>query len=139
MKRKDFYIIALFVAIAGAMLIFFSPRGNPPAQNADTYLRVQVGRETVQVIPLNEKKQVTIDQKNGRINVIQTDINAAHMFSSTCKNQQCVHQGTVSLSNRDSRALYNQIICLPNQVILELLTREEAIAQELLSKDGTLP
>ena len=51
------------------------------------------------------------------------------MLSSTCKNQQCIHQGVVSLANRDSRALYNQIICLPNQVILELLTPEEAAAE----------
>lgn len=139
MKRKDFYLIALLVAVAGTMLLFFNPRGKAPAANAATYLRVQVGKETTQVIPLNEKKQVTVEQEDGKINVIQADQDAAYMLSSTCKNQQCIHQGVVSLANRDSRALYNQIICLPNQVILELLTQEEALTQELIKQEVVQP
>ena len=36
-------------------------------------------------------------------------------------------QGTVTLENRDERILYNMIICLPNQVMLELYTPEEVL------------
>lgn len=140
MKRKDFYMMGLFLLIAGALLFFFKPgRNAPPVKDATSYLRVQVGNETDQVIPLNESRQVTVRQEDGKVNVIQIDENAAHMFSSTCKNQECVHQGTVTLDNRDSRALYNMIICLPNKVLLELLTTEEAVTQGYLPDQGNTP
>ena len=36
-------------------------------------------------------------------------------------------QGEVSLSNREERLLGNMIICLPNQVTLQLYSRDELI------------
>ena len=50
------------------------------------------------------------------------------MMFSTCDNQLCVHQGQVSLDNRDLRALYNQIACLPNEVLLEVLDEHEVMS-----------
>ena len=57
------------------------------------------------------------------------------MHSSSCDNQDCVEQGVVSLENRSKRVLQNMVICLPNQVTLELYTAEE-ITQLLLSMAG---
>ena len=37
-----------------------------------------------------------------------------------------MQQVEVTLENRDSRVLANMIICLPNEVILEVLTPAEA-------------
>ncbi len=51
-----------------------------------------------------------------------------YMESATCENQDCVHQGMVTLENRESRALTNWILCLPNQVALALYTPEEILA-----------
>ena len=53
------------------------------------------------------------------------------MESSNCDNQDCVGQGEVTLENRDSRILFNMVICLPHRLTLELLTREEAEARLL--------
>lgn len=47
------------------------------------------------------------------------------MESSTCENQDCVEQGTVTFDNLNSRILGRFIICLPNYVTLELFTPEE--------------
>ena len=44
------------------------------------------------------------------------------MKESNCTNQDCVHQGDVTLQNIASRPLANQIICLPHKVVLELVT-----------------
>jgi hypothetical protein len=49
------------------------------------------------------------------------------MEDSTCENHDCVEQGMVTLENRDERILSNMIICLPNQVTLQLFTPEELL------------
>ena len=60
-------------------------------------------------------------------NLLHLTPEGVYMESSTCANQDCVHQGTVTLENRNERVLYNMIICLPNQVTLQLLTPEEVL------------
>ena len=67
-----------------------------------------------------------VEQGSGRVNVIHTTENSIVMHSSSCENQDCVDQGVVSLENRDSRVLGSLIVCLPNEVILELVSAEEA-------------
>lgn len=46
------------------------------------------------------------------------------MHSASCKNQDCVHQGDVTLDNYNNRVLNNWIICLPNQVTIELVAED---------------
>lgn len=58
-------------------------------------------------------------------NILRLTPEGFYMESSTCKNQNCVQQGIVTLENRDERALQNCVICLPNQVMAELYTAEE--------------
>ncbi len=45
---------------------------------------------------------------------------SVHMDYSSCENQLCVQQGSVSAKNRFFRALGSQIVCLPNRVMIEL-------------------
>ena len=90
------------------------------------YLRVQVSDQVWAPIALANGDTYTITQPDGKENVVKvTDIGAV-MASSTCENQSCVEQGEVTLENRDMRVLSNMIICLPNEVILEVLTPAEA-------------
>ena len=37
-----------------------------------------------------------------------------------------MQQGEVTLENRETRILFNMVICLPHNIRLELVTREEA-------------
>ena len=73
---------------------------------------------------------VTLHQTDGTetTNVIHITADGVYMQESTCDNQDCVEQGTVTLANRDERALYNMIVCLPNNVMIELYTPEELVA-----------
>lgn len=125
MKRRDILIIAVFLLLAFGLLFFSRLLLTPRAETAASYLRIQVGSATYRTVPLNKEDTITIDQGNGMVNVVKTGVNEAHMLSSTCQNQECVHQGVVSLENRDRRALFNMVVCLPNQVLLELLPAEE--------------
>lgn len=58
-------------------------------------------------------------------NVIHVSAEGVWMEESTCDNHDCIDQGEVTLDNRKDRILGNMIICLPNQVTLQLLTPEE--------------
>ena len=88
-------------------------------------------------IPLNGDNSFRIAQQDGSENVIHIGENSFYMESSNCKNQNCVGQGEVTLENRESRPLFNMVICLPHNLSLELLTREEAEARllEMYAKD----
>ncbi len=123
-------LLALVVAVAGAGL--FISRQNAPADGGETtgeikaFLRIQVGDQVWDPIAIGEGGEYVIEQPDGKQNVVRTSATGAVMHFSTCDNQSCVEQGEVTLENRDSRVLSNMIICLPNEVILEVLTPEEA-------------
>ena len=104
-----------------------SPEAPIAADNTvQAYLRVQVDDQVWEPIPLSDGESYTITQPDGKENVVSVTARGAVMQFSTCDNQSCVQQGEVTLDNRDSRVLGNMIICLPNEVILEVLTPEEA-------------
>ena len=104
---------------------------------AASYLFVNTGSSAYSPIPLNGDNSFRITQQDGSENVIHIGENSFYMESSNCKNQNCVGQGEVTLENRESRPLFNMVICLPHNLSLELLTREEAEARllEMYAKD----
>ena len=57
--------------------------------------------------------------------MVHVTTDSVTMASSTCENQLCVGEGTVTLENKQSRILGGYIICLPNGVTLELCSAEE--------------
>lgn len=134
MKRNAVVLgiaIALVALVAMAAALLSGADDPRPAEDsiqtdAIAYLRVQVDDTVWPLTPLSEAGQWTIEQDNGAKNVLRATERGVVMHFSTCDNQNCVHQGEVSLDNRDSRALGNMIVCLPNKVIVELLTPEEA-------------
>ena len=61
------------------------------------------------------------------VNTIHLTPEGVYMEDSTCEGHDCVQQGLVTLENREERILGNMIICLPNQVTLQLFTPEELL------------
>ena len=61
------------------------------------------------------------------VNTIHLTPEGVYMEDSTCEGHDCVQQGVVTLDNRQERILGNMIICLPNQVTLQLFTPEELL------------
>ena len=62
------------------------------------------------------------------INVLHLTPEGFWMEDANCKNHDCVGEGMVTLENREERVLWNMVVCLPHQLVAELITREEAIA-----------
>ena len=99
----------------------------PTLPPAEAYARVTLpGRS--ELIPLTKDDELTFAQSDGKENIIAIGENRVWMQSSTCDNQDCVHQGEVNLGNYETRVLFNFIMCLPNQISIELLTPAEAQA-----------
>jgi flagellar biosynthesis GTPase FlhF len=60
------------------------------------------------------------------INVLHLTPDGFWMEEANCEGQDCVGEGMVTLENREERVLWNMVICLPHQLVAELITREEA-------------
>lgn len=101
----------------------------PAATNApaDAYLVVTVAGAMYEPIPLYEPGRYTVT-RGECVNVIEVTEDSVWMAESSCDNQDCVEQGVVSLGNKASRVLQNMVICLPNEVVLELYTRDELVS-----------
>jgi len=119
-----------------------APPTSAPAQTASTaapepaqaYLVVSVRGMLYEPMPLEGEGSFTIRQDENTTNTIHVTPSSIWMEHSTCDNQDCVDQVIVSLDNLKNRVLGNMIICLPNEVVLELHTPET-----LESTFGMLP
>lgn len=109
-----------------------------PASAEDTafYLLVSAGNTTYAPILLSMEDSLTLTQGEDMVNVIHVTPDSVWMESSTCDNQDCVEQGTVTADNRKTRILGNTIVCLPNRVLLELFTGDELRSMGLLPAES---
>ena len=106
---------------------------NTENKEVQAYLLMIVNKETQEPIPLTGEDTITISQNNGEfINVVKVTADSIVMESANCSNQDCIHQGMVSLNNANTRPLNKYIVCLPNQVTLALLTPEELNSEIIL-------
>lgn len=141
MNKQNLLVLGIILVLiaAVAVLAFVIPQqrtlsddapslnADPPAPDAEAaqaYLVASVQGMLYEPIPLTEEVSYTIKQGEDVANVVHVTADSIWMESSTCDNQDCVLQGTVSLDNMGTRVLANMIVCLPNQVVLELHTPE---------------
>ena len=100
---------------------------------AEAYVLVKT-REFTGLLPLptegHEQKTIRQTMTDGTeaVNVLYLTPEGFRMAEANCEGQDCVHEGEVTLENRETRVLWNMIICLPHQLSAELVTREEALA-----------
>ena len=70
-------------------------------------------------------RQIAADGSEA-FNTLHLTTNGFWMEDSNCEGHDCIMEGEVTLENREERVLWNMVICLPHQLSLELITREEA-------------
>ena len=122
MKKRDVLIIVIFlvVALVGmAVAKFLVPKGNI------TYADIYINDQLYEAVPLNEDTVITVDQGDGKVNYVQVRDGAIFMADSTCSDGLCISQGEMSPENYEDRPMLNWIICLPNQVTVQLRVDEE--------------
>lgn len=99
---------------------------------AESYLVLATSSGLHTPIPLNGDNEFRLTQSDGSENVVHIGKNSFYMASSNCDNQNCIGQGEVTLANRETRVLFNMVICLPHNLSLQLLDRAET--EELLAE-----
>ena len=91
------------------------------APEAEAYLYVYLNNRLYGIVPLGEEQDMTVDQGGGVVNVIHLLPDGFYMASSTCDNQLCVSEGTVTVDNYQRRILGASVLCLPHHLDLELV------------------
>ena len=82
------------------------------------------GRQYGDPIPMDRDKIITLRQDDGKINKVHITPEKVYMESSTCDNQDCVQQGEVHVDTYMDRILGTYVICLPNNVSIEMVPVE---------------
>ncbi len=94
--------------------------------DAQAFLLVTMGNNVYAPIPLTGETYYKLTNGTG-VNIVHVTETSINMHEANCDNQDCIEQGEVTLENKDTRILSNMIICLPNQISLQLFSREEII------------
>ena len=102
--------------------------GPMPPKKAETvrgYVVLTVGgRQYGDPIPMDRDKIITLRQEDGKVNKVHITAEKVYMESSSCENQDCVGQGEVHIDTYMDRILSTYIICLPNNVQIEMVPAE---------------
>ena len=102
------------------------PMPVPQTEEVKGHVVITVGgRQYGDPIPMDRDKIITIRQENGEINKIRITPDSVDMEYSTCENQDCIGEGTITLDNYNERILGTWIICLPNQVTIEMVPADK--------------
>jgi len=122
MKKKDIFLICGVLLLA--LLAFLASRLLMP-QSSGARVTVYVGDAVYAEVAADDYQTITIDQGDGKVNVIVIDESGVRMDSSTCKNQICVRHSVIDPHQADEFLLDNWIVCLPNGVSVEVTGAED--------------
>ena len=133
LKRIGLIALALMLGVAALAEADPGIDGvEPTPQPAAGYVLVSTATQSGW-LPLPEEGEITyplrqvLPDGTESENLIHLTPEGVYMEDSTCKGHDCVEQGMVTLDNRNERILGNMIVCLPNQVVLQLYTPEELL------------
>lgn len=130
-RKKDTLVIIILLCLGA--VIYGAARLFQENRAPSGLVEISAGGAPHSTVPLAEAREVRVEQAGGHVNIVEIKDGGVRMAYSTCQNQQCVEQGVVTEENWRSRALGRLIICLPNQVQVELAL-EDAL-QTLLEED----
>lgn len=112
---KDIWLLLGLLALAGIVALAVRGKGGGDR------LRIYVGESLYQEVSLSEEQEIRIQQADGSWNLLVIRQGQAYMAAASCPNQDCVHQSPLIPGETRQRSLGRWIICLPNQVSVELV------------------
>lgn len=120
MRWVDYCLIILLFSFSIFLLIYLPIYfGN---ESGSTVV-VNARGETYGVYDLYENQVIEVNI-NGHINVIEIKDGVVNMIDANCNDKVCITHGTLDKT-------YDSIVCLPNQVIVKIITtKSENIEEE---------
>jgi hypothetical protein len=113
LRKADFLLFFIFIAAAALIAALPLVRSSDGAP----MVRIIAQGELAGIYPLDSDNEIEIE-RDGHRNVVVIKDNTVHMDYSDCKNQVCVNTGKISKAGET-------IVCLPNYVIVEIVSSEE--------------
>ena len=111
-KKSDVVLFILLMALSVGLMFFVYRTGS-----AGERIEIKMAGKLYAVYSLTEDRTVTVEQDEGKKNIIRIEGGEVTMESSTCKNQVCVNHAAISRGGES-------IICLPNRVIVSIISSE---------------
>lgn len=136
LTKADILLFLSLVAIGAGSLVYSSRAlagdvNATSATSSERQVRITVANEEYGTYPLDQDDTITITRQASEnqvcINIVVIENGTVHMDQSNCKNQVCVQDGRIDTVGQ-------QIICLPNRVVIEIIGNDsdkafDAIAQ----------
>ena len=122
MGRRDAALLAILLAIGA--LLFFILRINR-AEGGTAVVRVS--GQQYGSYDLHTDQEIEISGKDGGTNMLQIRDGKASITQASCPDLLCVRQGAVSRQGES-------IICLPNEVVVEISAAKEETTYDVLSE-----
>lgn len=112
LRKADLLLLAaalVFGAVLAAVLLLRSPGGT---------VQVRVAGAVTAGYPLDRDASYTITGANGGTNLLVIEDGAARIEEASCSDGVCVHTGRIRRNGQS-------IVCLPNQVVVEIVSDTE--------------
>lgn len=112
LRKADLLLLAaalVFGAVLAAVLLLRSPGGT---------VQVRVAGAVTAGYPLDVDASYTITGANGGTNLLVIEDRAARIEEASCPDGVCVHTGRIRRNGQS-------IVCLPNQVVVEIVSDTE--------------
>lgn len=119
MKKKDFILIVCILAAALAVWFLFSLFYGEEGGK----LKITVDNQVYGVYELTEDQNISI----GDTNECQIKDGKVTMLYAKCPDQVCVHATAISKNGQT-------IICMPNKVVLEIITEDTDGSVDIMVK-----
>lgn len=108
MKRNDFILVGVVLAIAAFIIIYM----NVTKKNGDTVI-VKINGEVNSELPLNEDTILEIKGVDGGSNTLVIQDGYADIIEASCPDKICVRQKRIHFDGES-------LVCLPNKVVIEI-------------------
>lgn len=111
-KKADIILLIVILAVGLPMSVLSLTAGT-----GGDKVKISTDGQVYGIYPLNEDCEIDVTE-DGHTNHITIKDGQVSMSYSTCRNQVCVNTGAISQTK-------DAIVCLPNRVVVEIISSEE--------------
>lgn len=113
MKKNDLILIMVILVLGAVAILYMNF-----SKESGSKVRVIVKQEELKSFDLEENIEYTIEGENGAWNTFVIKDGYVDMIDASCPDKLCVSQKSIHYD-------HETIVCLPNQVVLEIEDGEE--------------
>lgn len=125
MKRND-WIIILIIAVAAGCVYLFTRLSSQTAESEVMQANIYFDGDLYESVFLDDTQDIVIDTEYGH-NVVRVENGMVVMSEADCPDGLCLQSGGID-------SVYQNIVCLPNKVHVEIIGGEEEAQVDVISQ-----